>query len=186
MSNKIKYGLKNVHYAIVTNNGGVIAYATPVAMPGAVELVLNPKGEKLEFYADDMEYVSEETNQGYEGSLIMAIIPDSFKKDVLGFKEDANGVLFEDKDAKSKDIALLYEFSGDSKKTRRVSYNVSVGRPGAGSKTTQKGKEAQTDSMNITASPAVDTGLVNGKVESGQTPYEGWFTEVYKYVEPTG
>lgn len=182
--NKVKYGLSSVHYAVITDTAGVITYGTPVPMPGAVELTLNPKGEKLEFYADNMEYVSEETNQGYEGNLTVALISDQFKKDVLGWEEDKNGVIFESRDAKTKNIALLYEFEGDANKTRRISYNVSVGRPGAGSKTNQKGKEVQVDTMTITASPAVDTGHVNGKVEQSQTPYDTWFDSVYTFVEP--
>jgi len=54
--NKVKFGLKNAHYAVVSNNNGVITYGTPVRIPGAVNLVLNPKGDKTEFYADDMAY----------------------------------------------------------------------------------------------------------------------------------
>ena len=49
MSNKIKYGLKNVHYAVITEAGGVVSYGTPVAIPGAVNITLSPAGEKVEF-----------------------------------------------------------------------------------------------------------------------------------------
>ena len=48
-SNKVKFGLKNVHYALVTEteSGGVItsSYATPVAWKGAVNLEVNPTSE---------------------------------------------------------------------------------------------------------------------------------------------
>ena len=80
MANKIKYGLRNVYYATVT--AGV--YGTPVAMPGAKAISLSAKGDKLEVYADDVLYVSETANNGYEGDLEITDIPKSFITDILG------------------------------------------------------------------------------------------------------
>ena len=76
MSNKIKFGLKNVHYAVVTESGGVVSYGTPKHIPGAVNLTLSAAGESVQFYADDIVYYEENTNNGYEGSLEMALIPE--------------------------------------------------------------------------------------------------------------
>ena len=45
--NKVKYGLKNVHYAIF--NSSTNTYGTPVAVPGAVNLSLSPEGESNTF-----------------------------------------------------------------------------------------------------------------------------------------
>ena len=54
MANKIKYGLRSVYYAVATEGtGGALTYATPVAMPGAVNLSLSQEGESNIFYADD-------------------------------------------------------------------------------------------------------------------------------------
>ena len=179
MGNKIKYGLKNVHYSVITNTEGVINYATPVAIPGAVNLVLNAKGDKTEFYADDGAYFVATLNQGYDGNLEVALIPDVFKKDVLGEIEDANGALFEDSEAKIKAIALMYEFKGDSKKTKHVNYNVSVARPSVQSNTRTNSITPETDTLAITASPAEDTGYVKGKIEEGQTGYDDFYSAVY-------
>lgn len=180
--NKVKYGLKNVHYAVITDTAGVITFGTPTRIPGAVNLVLNPKGEKTEFYADDMAYFVTTANQGYEGTLEIALIPDAFRKDVLGDKEDLNKALFEDSAAIPKNIALMYEFTGDEKATRHVNYNVSVARPSIESKTKGTSIEPVTDTINITASPATDTGYVKAKIQVGDTGYDTFYTSVYEFV----
>ena len=179
MSNKVKFGLKNVHYAVVTETDGVITYDTPKPIRGAVNLTLDAAGEPVEFYADDGIYFEEKTNDGYTGSLEMALIPDDFRKDVLGEIEDTNGALIENKDAKAKHFALLFEFDGDAKKTRHVLYYVLASRPSISGSTKTNTKEPQTETMNITARPAPDTGDVKAKVPQGSDAYDTFFGEVY-------
>lgn len=65
MGNKIKYGIKNAYYAVKTQSG----YDTPVAIPGAVSISLDPQGELYKFYADNIEYFRAAVNNGYEGDL---------------------------------------------------------------------------------------------------------------------
>jgi len=183
MANKVKYGLKNVHYAVITENNGEITYVTPKSIPGAVNLTLNARGERSDFYADDMLYFTESTNDGYEGDLEVALFPDDFKKDVLGYKEDANGVLFEDASAATKNFALLFEFSGDKNAVRHVLYNVNASRPNLQSTTKTNTTEPQTETISIVASPAPDTKLVKAKAEPSQSGYDTWYGQVYTFVE---
>lgn len=56
MANKVHFGLKKVHYAIVTETDGVLTFGTPTAWPGAVNLSLEPQGDPVEFYADNGVY----------------------------------------------------------------------------------------------------------------------------------
>src|SRR5690554_3917595 len=179
MSNKIKFGLKNVHYAVITEADGVITYDTPKSIPGAVNLTLDAAGESVQFYADDSVYYEENTNDGYTGSLEMALIPDEFRVDVLGDELDANGALIENKDAKAKHFALLFESDGDKEKTRHVLYYVLASRPNVSGSTKTNTKEPQTETMNITARPAPDTGDVKAKVPQGSDAYDTFFDEVY-------
>lgn len=179
MSNKVKFGLKNVHYAVATETDGVITYDTPKPIRGAVNLTLDAAGESVQFYADDSVYFEENTNDGYTGSLEMALIPDDFRKDVLGEIEDAKGALIENKDAKAKHFALMFEFDGDAKKTRHVLYYVLASRPSVSGSTRTNTKEPQTETMNITARPAPDTGDVKAKVPQGSDAYDTFFDEVY-------
>ncbi|MDP3059047.1 MAG: phage tail protein [bacterium] len=185
MSNKVRYGLKNVHYAVATETEGGITYAAPVPLPGGVSITLEPKGEKAEFYADDGLYYSAESNQGYEGSLEMALMSDAFRIAVLGDKLDKNGALFEDFNARPKQMALLFEFNGDVNATRHVLYYVHVSRPALAGQTTAAALEVGTETLNMAASPAPGTGFVKAKLEFGKTGYSTFFASVYAFVPLT-
>ena len=185
-TNKVKYGLKNVHYAVLTETGGAITYGTPVAIKGAVNLSLDPSGDETNFFADDTKYYAVTNDAGYTGSVEFAKIPDQFKKDVLGFVEDTNNILFEDAEVEPKRFALLFEFSGDANKTRHVLYDVTCSRPSVGSGTLTETKEPVTETLNITASPlptdANGRRLVKAKSVEGDAEYTTWFNTVYEFT----
>ena len=55
--NKVKFNICNVHYAPLTvTEDGIVTYAAPVPLPGAVSISLDPTGEPESFYADGIEY----------------------------------------------------------------------------------------------------------------------------------
>ena len=82
--NKVKFNICNVHYAPLSqDNDGKYTWGTPVALPGAVSLSLDPQGEPESFYADGIEYYVINNNQGYDGDLEVALIPESFRRDIL-------------------------------------------------------------------------------------------------------
>jgi len=180
MSNKVKYGLKNVYYAPITLTNNIPSYGTPVHIPGAVNLSLSPVGEKVKFAADDMEdYFAENVNNGYDGTLEMALIPDSFRTDILGDTIDKNGAIIENANATVKRFALMFEFDGDAKKTRHVLYNVLANRPNIEGTTRSSTKEPKSETLEIEARPAADTSDVKAKVKQGDTGYDTFFTAVY-------
>ena len=129
--NKVRFGLKNLHYALVTvdNDTGDVTFGTPVAWPGAVNLSLDPEGDTESFYADDMIYYTTVANNGYSGDLETALIPDSFRTDILKEMEDSNGVLVENSQVEAEHLALLFEFTGDKKKIRHCLYYCTAARP---------------------------------------------------------
>lgn len=178
--NKVKYGLKNVYYSVITLTNNIPSYATPVHIPGAVNITLSPVGEKVKFPADDQEdYFAENVNNGYDGSLALALIPDAFRTDVLGDTVDTNGAIVENANATVKKFALMYEFDGDVKKTRHVMYNVLANRPNIEGTTRSNTKEPKNDTLEIEVRPAADTSDVKAKVKQGDTGYATFFTAVY-------
>lgn len=180
MGNKVKFGLKNVYYSEITLTNNVPSYAAPVHIPGAVNLGLSAVGEKVKFAADDTEdYFAENINNGYDGSLEMALIPDAFRKSILGDTEDSNGAIVENANATVKRFALMFEFDGDAKKTRHVLYNVLASRPSIEGTTRSNTKEPKTETLDIEARPAADTSDVKSKLAAGDTGYDTFFSAVY-------
>lgn len=148
MANKVKYNLKNVHYAIATTGG----YSTPVAISGAVNLTLDPQGDDYVFYADGIKYFEYHTNNGYSGSLEMALIPEDFKKDVLG-EVVSGGNVFELDDVQIVNFALGFQIDGDEKENLYWFYNCSASRPSVAGQTKEESIEVNTETLNISNSP---------------------------------
>lgn len=185
MGNKVKYNLKNVYAAklteTVTDGVSAFTYAKPQAIPGAVSISLDAEGESSPFYADGIVYFRSVTNNGYSGDLEIALIPEWFRTEILREQLDANGVLVENNDnAESIKFALLFEFDGDVRAIRHVLYNCSASRPSIESETKEDTIEPGTETLSITADPRAD-GLV--KARTGDTTdaaaYAEWYNNVY-------
>ena len=185
--NKVTFGLTNVHYAVVTEtDDGIDTYGEPKRLRGATELTFEPRGESSDFYADNMLYYSTTTNQGYEGTLSVALLPTDFRVDVLG-DVMTDGVLTESSNAKTKRIAFMFEFDGDQKATRHVMYNCTVSRPGFGSSTKTETSEPGTSELTFVAAPRYD-GIVKRSTtdETSEVVYDAWYETVFDpEVTPT-
>ena len=181
MAKKIKFGFKNCYYATFTDNGGTYTYGNPKQLEGAVALNLSPSGDKTEFYADDSLYWSDENNNGYEGTLELALVPDDFAIDCLGATKDTNKVLVENATNSTSPFALLCEFTCDDGATKFAFYNCYATRQDVNGQTKGENKEAQTETLNITIRPRGD-GLVKVKTtdETTSTTLENWYSAVYE------
>lgn len=187
MANKIKYGIKNCYYAPVTSTGadGTLTYDSPAALPGAVSISLAAQGSSDPFYADNVVYWKGAANNGYEGDLELALIPDDFRKDVLGEALDAKGFYVEHANDTAKEFALLFQFEGDESATRHAFYRCTASRPQVNGQTKEDSISPQTETITITAMARINDELVKSRAPytaSTTSSYALWFTAVQ---EPT-
>lgn len=189
MGNKVKFNICNVHYAPISlGEDGIMTFATPVGMAGAVSLSLDPNGEPESFFADGVEYYIISNNMGYDGDLELAMIPEHFRTNILKEEADANQVLVENANVETGSFALLFEFDGDVNKIRHVLYNCSASRPKIESKTNEESREVQTETLTIKARP-LSAGYVKAKTGDStiESVYKAWYDAVYmptKTLEP--
>ena len=185
--NKVKFGLSHVVIAPFTiNEQNQYVYETPVVVPGAVNLSLTPAGDDTDFYADNTKYFSDTANQGYEGDVEIALLPDSIRTKILGETVDSNGALVEKSDAKSKGFAFGFQIDGDEHNRRFWYYNCKASRPANNGQTKEASVTPQTDTLSMKAMPRLTDKLVRTFLEptiSNKTAYDSFFDAVYEPVE---
>ena len=178
--NKVKFNLKNVHYApIVSQTDTELTYGPVLALPGAVNLSLEAQGDIEPFYADGIIYYQAAANNGYAGDLEIAMTPDEFRRVILMEQEEADGVLVENVNVQYKNFALGFQIDGDQNETLFWFFNCSVSRPTTEASTLEDTKTPQTDTLSISCAPAPN-GNVRAKttVNTSAEVRRRWFDTV--------
>ena len=186
-TNKIKYGIKNVTFfpATIAADGSA-TYGEAIPVPGAVSLSLDQQGETTPFYADNIVYYTSVANNGYEGDLEVAKIPDAVLTGILGYVEDTNKVLVEDANATVVHFAMAFQFEGDVHAKRHILYNCTMNRPSVAGSTKEESIEPQTETVTITATTIYNATLDKDIVKASATQadsatqYAAWFTTAYQ------
>lgn len=182
MGDKVKYSIKNVHYAVINEETTATAWDKPVPIPGAVSLSLEPEGDVTPFYADGMLYFQSSANNGYSGDLEVAVFPVSFLKDVFLYEEcETSKVLIENSTKQPKPFALLFEEEGDVEGTKFVAYKCTATRPSRSLETATESKEPTTQTISLTMAPLAD-GRVIAMTQETTTPEvkKSWYTKVFE------
>lgn len=182
--NKVHYALTNVYIATLEMDleTGTVTFGNPKRLLGAVSMDLSAQGDVIKLRADGMDYYVVNSNNGYQGELNIARIPDWFRSDILGNTiTEKDKVLVEATTQEPKAFAMMFEFLGDVKGTRHVLYNCAASRPNIKGENKGNLKDPDTDTLSLTASP-----LQDGKVKASttaETPtnvYENWFKKVWE------
>lgn len=190
MANKIKFGLKAVHYAVCSEafdpvTGWTTTYGAVKAWTGAVNISLDAQGENTPFYADDGVYAMVGNNQGYSGDFESALIPEDVEIALLNRTLDStNKVVYETGDDSNTVtyFALMFEFTGDATNKRYVLYRCALTRPTIAGATKGDSIDVQTETVTITATPRLDPDHLVMAHTGDTTPdavYNAWYSAVW-------
>lgn len=181
--NKYHYDLTDVYAAELLTDDATdgATFGTPQRIYGAVSMELEAQGEITKFRADASDYIVVESNNGYEGDIVFAMVPDWFRAQYQGATISTNDkVLLENTRNASKKFALIFKFLGDARDRFHVLYNCLATRPNVQGENKENPKEPDTETMTLTASP-----LANGDVKASTTDdtpesvYQNWTTSVW-------
>lgn len=151
---KVKFGIKNVHiFPIESMVNGVPAYGNVINVPGAVSFSMGAQGDINKFYADNIVYYQSSANNGYEGDLTLALIPEEVYEKIFGQVPDANGVMTENAAVEAKAFAMTFEEDGDQTGTKFVLYNCTATRPTKELNTIEDNKTPVTQTLTVSAVP---------------------------------
>ena len=181
--NKVQYNLKNVHYCPITTESP-LTYASAVAVPGAVSLSLAQVGELKKFYADGIPYWVGTSNNGYEGDLEIARIPDQMLQDIWGMAlEETDNVIVENVNDEQKSFALMFQIDGDENDNLYCFYNCTASRPGIDAATNEESKEPKPQKLSLTIAPLAD-GRIKASTSATATESvrSAWFTAPYEHA----
>ena len=177
--NKVKFNLKNVHYCPIDSESGEYS-ETVYALPGAVSLSLDAKGDIETFYADGKVYYQSAANNGYSGSLEVALITEEFRVQILNeIKDETTKNITENANNQPLSFALAFQIDGDVKETLFWFFNCTVTRPSTEASTLEDSKTPATDSMSISCAPDE-----NGRVkvttsdDTSESDRKTWFDAV--------
>lgn len=179
---KVKFGIKNVHiFPIESMVNGVPTYGDVINVPGAVSFSMGAQGDIKKFYADNIVYYQSSANNGYEGDLTLALIPEEVYEKIFGQVPDANGVMTENAAIEAKAFAMTFEEDGDQTGTKFVLYNCTATRPTKELNTIEDNKTPVTQALTVSAVP-LQSGDVMAMTTS-TTPEavkNNWHNEVYR------
>lgn len=182
--NKVHYDLQNVYVAEVTvDESDAVTFGTPERLRGAISMDLSAQGDTVTQRADGINYYVNNSNNGYQGDLTLAMVPDWFKEKYLGMTlSTKDKVLVENATTdKPKAFALLYEFQGDANARRHVMYNCLAARPSAHGENKDSKVEADTEALTLTASPLPDGSVkASTTAETPTSVYDNWTKAVWK------
>ena len=158
--NKYKYGLSRCAISLLTEPLGVLTYATPILIPGAVTMTATPKGDAEPFEADNVDYVGIDKSEGYEVEAEFVDLPEAVEEALFGLTEDSKKVGVEKTGISFPRFAFLGQIQGDAYNRRFAFMDCIVTARPEISQKTSKAKEPSTTKIKFKARPRVADDIV--------------------------
>lgn len=175
--NKVEFGTKLFHIGTYEVNDGVVTLGDPMHVPGMRALNVEAESEESKFYADDVVYYSDYTDNGMTGELGMALFPDEFKVAFLNYAETQDGGIAQVKGKQNKSVYFAFQGAGDKENRRHIFFNVSLGAISREHKTIEANKEVEEESLPFTVTGDNVSGVMKVTYSEGQEGYETVFTK---------
>jgi phi13 family phage major tail protein len=179
MSEKVRFGLCNCAYALLTEaDDGTPTWAAPVLMPNATSISFARTKSSQDVYADNKLLYSSSTITGAKITLNMTVITDAVKQALLGHKADKNGADVEVVNAKPSYFALIYQVEGDTQSRRRLVFKCTASMADESSDTQSDSPKVNTDSLEISVYPISngDKVITHKDVDSDDSEYATMLT----------
>lgn len=176
--NKVEFGISQLHIGTYTEENGSITFGTPVAVPGARNLSLEPQSDEVKFYADNVIYYGAYTDNGFTGTLEVARFPEAFKKAFMGYVDLADGGLGKKKGVSKPNVYISFQAEGDQSARRVILYNVALGEINREYATKEESVEPATETIDISVMGinAGDLQLTKASYKPGTNGYDAVFT----------
>lgn len=176
-ANKVEFGISNLYFCTYeVAAGGTVTLGTPYHQAGAVSLTLDADTAETVFHADNSKYYSENTDNGFTGSIEVALFDDAFKTQFLGYAALEGGGIAQYKGAQIPKVAVMFQAEGDKNAHRFILYNVTLGPIGREYNTTTDTRDPATESMDINVTGDNATGLVKASYVPDDSAYATLFT----------
>lgn len=177
---KVKFGIKNVHIFPMLSDAPT--YDDVIAVPGAVSLSLNAQGDINKFYADNIVYYQTSANNGYDGDLEIALIPEEVWEKIFNYVKNEDNVVTENASKNVVPFAMTFEEEGDQTGTKFVLYNCTATRPSRSFQTIEDTKTPTTQTLSISAAPLKDGNvLATTQADTTVKVLQEWHDDVYGY-----
>lgn len=177
MSNKIVFGISNLHFGRFTVNADKsVTMGEPYHLPGAVRLALDAQTDESKTHADNIVYWSCYSDSGYDGEIESALITDYFKLTFLGYKQLNDGGIG-NVGAPVPQVYMMFESDGDENKRRGIIYGIDLGGISNELATEEGTKDPATSTMPFTAYGDPGTKILRANYSPGDGRYDTLFTD---------
>lgn len=177
MANKVMFGVSELRFGEYTvASDGSVTLGTPFALPGTVNISMDPETEDNAFWADNVKYWTSYSDNGYTGEIENALFPDEFKTRFLNYETRSDGGIVQIKGAKSKPVYFMFQAEGDESARRGIFYNVSLGSISREYSTTEETTEPATATLPFTVNGDNKTGIIRAAYTTGASAYSTLFT----------
>ena len=185
-------GVKNFHLAEITDEDN-LTYATPVAIPGLVQMQASRTTSSEPSYADDDVWLEDESDTGGEGTIsIRDILSSSTIRELIadlsGYLVTSEGDILALSDGQRKPCAIMCERSATSGHgQRKLWYYCKLGKPEFDAATKEDTPQAGQLDIPFTYRPVkLAEGVTATTRDSfyGNSSYATFFNAVVKTVTP--